>query len=553
MKPNLGFGLGLRPVHYPDLLQGNRWPIDWFEVISENFMGVGGRPRQVLERLRADYPFACHGVGLSIAGADPLDPAYLKRLRDLLHWLEPALVTDHLCWTSSHGHHTYDLLPFPLTRQSLEHIVARIAAVQDYLGRTMLFENPSCYIDFAASSWSEPDFLAELCRQTGCGLLLDLNNCMVNSRNLGWQPREYLERLRPEWVQQFHLAGHSVYDHISIDTHDHPVPEAVWTFYEQASQRFPEAAVLIEWDEKIPPLKRMLEELDIARDRYDRGAKQIPLDSERVGQPPRIEVEDWTEQAQQLFRHIVDPLAPESPGVVCRSTPVATQYGLKVYRDGYFIRARETLGACFPALAYILEPQLFAKLVEEFLIHVRPTHYSINYLGQTFAPFLASHPLPYSFGTDQSAIAQLAALDWADYELKIRADDPAPRLDARTLSAWTGEDWADKNLRLRRECALLVQDWRLLDAWSEIRAGRTPPPPTRGREWLVLERSMGEVQVEAVTEQAFLWYQQLAEGAQLADLLAEAAEPVELTVKELMVFLLQLSERGLLTTVDPAS
>jgi hypothetical protein len=355
--------------------------------------------------------------------------------------------------------------------------------------------------------------------------------------------------LRPEWVQQFHLAGHSVYDHISIDTHDHPVPEAVWTFYEQASQRFANAAVLIEWDDKIPPLARMLEELMTARERYQRGAG-VGLGFETGRGRTVSHGFDWREQQEQLFLHIVTPVAPAADPEAYRTSPVAALHGLKVYRDGYFLRARDTLKDCFPSLAYILGPQLFERLVQDYLLQVQPTHYSINYLGQELPRFLEAQPLDYEFGTEQSAIAELASLDWAEYELKIRANDLTSSLTAADLSSWSGDEWSERRLILRRECTFLAHQWRLFGAWLEIRDEQTPPPPEAAREWIVFELIGGHVRGEVVTEAVFAWYQKLRVGARLSDLLEEAPEPVELTVKDVLVFLLQLAEKGLLRTLD---
>ena len=225
-RKNLGFGIGLRPVHFSELLDQNQAEpqIDWLEIITENYMKTGGYAKSVLEKLRHDYPIAAHGVGLSIAGKDPIDEKYLDALCELVSWLEPQMVTDHLCWTSWKGEHTYDLLPFPLNKESLDHVAARVEYVQKKLGRTILLENPSAYIAFKSSTMSEPDFLYQLTEKTGCGILLDLNNCIVNARNLGWSPIDYLEILPNDRVGQFHLAGHHYGKDISIDTHDEKVP-----------------------------------------------------------------------------------------------------------------------------------------------------------------------------------------------------------------------------------------------------------------------------------------------------------------------------------------
>jgi len=218
----LGHGVGLRPKHYSTIIE-SKPKVDWFEVISENYMGVGGRPRLHLDKIRQDYPIVLHGVGLNIGSVDALRADYLKKLKELASWVKPALISDHLCWTGVGGKNTHDLLPLPYTETALEHVCERVSRVQEILGRSILLENPSAYVAFENSDMSEAEFLYELCRVTGCKVLLDLNNLFVNQKNLGWNPKKYFEILPANFVGQFHLAGHSISGDVRIDTHDHPV------------------------------------------------------------------------------------------------------------------------------------------------------------------------------------------------------------------------------------------------------------------------------------------------------------------------------------------
>lgn len=258
------FGLGLRKPHYRDFIDGSQ-PVDFVEVISENVMVPGGRPRAILRQVRRNHPVALHGVSLSVGSADGLRTDYLQRLRALVDEIEPFIVSDHLCWTR-HGTHTaHDLLPLPYTAEALEIVCTNIARAQDALGRHILIENPSSYIAFAHSEMTEWAFLAEMARRTGCGLLLDVNNVHVSAVNHGFSSADYLAAIPYDRVEQIHLAGHSQGRDCLIDTHDQPVPEPVWDLLRLALAGAPAAAVMIERDDNIPPLADLLDELDTAR------------------------------------------------------------------------------------------------------------------------------------------------------------------------------------------------------------------------------------------------------------------------------------------------
>lgn len=258
-----GHGLGLRKPHYQDFLQG-RVAADFVEVISENFMVGGGQPRDVLRRVRETYPVALHGVSLSAGSADGADRAYLRRLRALADEIEPAAISDHLCWTRIDGINSHDLLPLPYTEEALEVVCDNLAIAQDMLGRPMLIENPSSYIAFPGAM-TEWEFLGEMARRTGCGLLLDVNNIFVSAANHGFDPLTYLEGVPAASVGQVHLAGHSQGQELLIDTHDRPVSEGVWTLYARVVALCGPVPAMIERDEDIPPLDELLEELAMAR------------------------------------------------------------------------------------------------------------------------------------------------------------------------------------------------------------------------------------------------------------------------------------------------
>ncbi|MGB7905304.1 MAG: DUF692 domain-containing protein [Steroidobacteraceae bacterium] len=260
----LGFGLGLRPVHY-DAIRQERPRVDWFEAITENYLVPGGAPLRHLEHIRGDYPVALHGVSLSIGGTDPLDADYLRDVSRLVARVEPAWVSDHLCWTGVAGRNLHDLLPLPFTEETLRHVAGRVSRVQDVLGRRILLENVSSYVEFTASEMPEWDFLRGVAEAADCELLLDVNNVYVSSVNHGFDPRAYLDALPRHRIRQIHLAGHEHNGNHVVDTHDAPVSEAVWELYRHAVCRFGNVTTMIERDDNIPALADLVAELDIAR------------------------------------------------------------------------------------------------------------------------------------------------------------------------------------------------------------------------------------------------------------------------------------------------
>ena len=263
-RPYLGFGLGLRPAHYDAIL--NESPaVDWFEIISENYLVPGGKPLHYLDRIRARYPLAMHGVSLSIGSRDPLNKDYLRQLKALADRIEPAWISDHLCWTGVAGINAHDLLPLPYTEEAIKHVAARIGEVQDFLGRRFLIENVSSYLTYPESVMTEWEFLREISERADCLILLDINNIYVSSFNHEFNPSSYIEAIPIERVWQFHLAGHQNHGDYIIDTHDEPVIDPVWELYAEAVRRFGDVSTMIERDDNIPPLSELLDELQHAR------------------------------------------------------------------------------------------------------------------------------------------------------------------------------------------------------------------------------------------------------------------------------------------------
>jgi len=274
---NLGLGVGLRTAHFAHILE--TWPaVDWFEIISENFMDSRGRPRYVLDQIAERYPIVMHGVSLSIGSTDPLDFEYLAKLKQLARDVRARWVSDHLCWTGVLGRNSHDLLPIPLNEESLAHVAQRVRIVQDFLERPLVLENPSTYVTFRDSSLTEWEFLSRLADAADCGLLLDVNNVYVSSVNHGFDATEYIRNVPHERIVQMHLAGHSTFPTHLIDTHDHPVIDPVWELYRLAHQLTGGVSTLLEWDAEIPPFPVVHAEVLKARRYMDDALPRRAID-----------------------------------------------------------------------------------------------------------------------------------------------------------------------------------------------------------------------------------------------------------------------------------
>lgn len=265
-------GIGLRAPHFGGVLE--TWPdVGWFEVHSENFFAAGGEPLRVLEAVRSRYPVSLHGVGLSLGSSDELSLRHLHKLKILVDRIEPAAVSEHLCWCSVNGRYLNDLLPLPYTEEALALLCARIDRVQDFLGRSILVENVSSYLRFAGAEMPEWIFLAEVARRTGCGLLLDVNNIYVSACNHGFDAREYLRAIPADRVGEIHLAGFEQVEDFLFDSHSRPVYPAVWDLYDEALTRFGPRPTLIEWDNDLPAFEVLVAEMNQADRRLAAAAK----------------------------------------------------------------------------------------------------------------------------------------------------------------------------------------------------------------------------------------------------------------------------------------
>lgn len=270
--PELGTGIGLRTVHYGEILE-RRPEVDWFEILSENYMQTEGRPLRIVEEIAERYPTAMHGVSMSIGSTDPLDFDYLRELKALRDRTRARWVSDHLCWTGVAGRNTHDLLPMPFTDDAVRHVATRVRQVQDYLEAPLVLENPSTYAEFRSSTMTDSEFLAAVAIEADCGVLLDVNNVYVSAKNHGFDARDWLGSVPYDRVVQIHVAGHSDHGTHVIDTHLGPVPDPVWDLFALAHARCAGASVLVEWDAEIPPLDDVLKEARRAKELARRASR----------------------------------------------------------------------------------------------------------------------------------------------------------------------------------------------------------------------------------------------------------------------------------------
>jgi hypothetical protein len=505
------FGVGFRTPHAGEIARAPG-PVDWFEVLSDHYIGVGGRRRALLERLRAAHPVALHGVSLSIAGSEPLDPAYLDGLATLAAWLEPEFVSDHLCWTALGGHQSHDLLPVACTQPVLAHVAARVAHVQERLGRRLLLENASAYVAFRAREMEEAEFLAELARRTGCGVLLDVNNLVVNAANLGLDPKRALATLPADAVGYLHLAGHAVLPDVRIDTHDAEVPGAVWTLFEAAAQRFPRAGVILERDDNLPEYAQLVAELEQARARHAAALDEsihpaapqaarsaARSEPEASGVTGRSGVTGWRDLQRDFFSRIVDqPLGHEQAGLsdlLDESLPVRAARGLRVYSDAYTASLRRALATNFAALARVLAPADFDRLADAYLRAHPPRGFDYVRLGAGFAGFVAGFDFAADYGVPRAVLAELAALEQAQLEVQD-APDPERSVAPGELAALAPEDWERVRFRFAPAFRVLHATHDVAPAVEAAAAGRDPVRPERGPVAYLVSRAGDGVRTE---------------------------------------------------------
>jgi uncharacterized protein (UPF0276 family) len=550
------FGVGFRTQHAAEIAC-DPGPVDWFEALSDHYIGVGGARRAQLARLRESRPVALHGVSLSIAGTEPIDPEYLDGLAALAAWVEPLFVSDHLCWTALGGRESHDLLPVACTQAVLAHVAARVTHVQERLGRRLLLENASAYIAFRARELEEADFLAELVRRTGCGVLLDVNNLVVNAANLGADPKRALEALPPDAVGYLHLAGHAVLPDVRIDTHDAAVPPAVWSLFAAAAQRFPRAGVIVERDDDIPPYAQLVAEVEEARRRYaaaprvaGSAARSEPHASEATAVPQARDVPpvSWPRLQRDFFARIVDqPLGREQAdlgGLLDESLPVRAARGLRVYSDAYAVGLRRALATNFTALAHVLAPADFERLVAAYLRAHPPHGFDFVRLGARLPAFVARFDFASDYGVPRAVLGELAALEQAQLEVQD-APDPERAVAPAELAALASEDWEHARIRFAPAFRVVRAEHDVAPVIEAVASGRDPARPAPGAVAYLVSRAGEGVRTERLAPREVDALEALLAGASLRTACGGDASVGEAIVARLVV----AAAAGLLTAV----
>jgi uncharacterized protein (UPF0276 family) len=543
--PNLGFGLGLRASHYPYILQ-QRPPVDWFEVISENFMDTDGRPKRNLARIKEHYPIILHGVSLSIGTVDPLNSDYLRKLKALIDWVQPAWVSDHLCWTGVAHKNTHDLLPVPYTEEALKHIIQRIKEVQDYLGRPIALENPSTYLEFRHSTMPEAEFIARMAEASGCQLLLDVNNVYVTCYNHRLDPKTYLDTLPLARVIQIHLSGHSNKGSHIIDTHDAPVIDDVWSLYQyvvQKAGRVPNT--MVEWDDHIPEFPTLLAELDKAREAAGCAALyHLPA---MINAQPQATANDHLPlaSAQQHMQEAIMQgdawdSAPESWIRTKEGFSPAEQ--LAVYANAYRFRLRDVVAEDYPVLKTYLGDDAFNTLIRRFVETHQPQHFNIARFALKLPGFVA-HERP-----DDVFALELCQLETELAQLADAAETPA--LTPAQLAGLDPQQLMDSVLRPRQALRLLAYAYPVNDYYRAVMDGESPEAPPAQASFLAIFRHDDTMWRLALEKDEYHLLALLCRGSSVGEAL-DSLDPA--AAEALKRWFARWMQNGLLAAVEPAT
>ncbi len=537
--PELGFGLGLRTNHYSHIFE--YWPtVDWFEIISENFMDTQGKARRNLARIREHYPVVMHGVSLSIGSVDVLDSDYLRQLKALADDIEPAWISDHLCWTGVAHQNLHDLLPVPYTEEALRHLVRRVQQVQEYLGRPIALENPSTYLEFASSSIPEAEFLAELSRQSGCFLLLDVNNVHVSCFNHRMDPLKYIDSLPLERVVQIHLSGHSHMGTHIIDTHDQPVVDEVLSLYAYTlarAGRVPNS--MVEWDAQIPPWEVLYAELDKVKAvaaRVQAREKTSEETSERVdpqacapaqGLRPSVIPVNLVEEQLRLLDNILSDREPPAQALdwIRPKAGFAACEQLGVYHHAYRSRLFEVVAEDFPVLRHLLGETAFEAVVSTYVAQTPSRHFNIARYLSAFSEHV-ERVLP-----EQVLAHEVTVLETALSELQDAGESPA--LTSDDLSRLEPQALLEAVFSLRVASRLLTFSHAVDPYYTAVREGEDVPPAPAGTNHLLVFRHEDVVWRMRLETAEFALLSRLAGGQPLgvavAALEAQTAEAGQVT------------------------
>lgn len=473
--PYLGFGLGLRAEHYETVL--NEWPaVDWFEIISENFMETQGHTKRILGEIRERYPVVMHGVSLSIGSTDPLNIPYLTKLKALADWLQPPWISDHLCWTGINHINTHDLLPVPYTEESLTHTIARIKQIQDILERPLILENPSTYLEFKDSSISEAEFIATMAKESGCGLLLDINNVYVSCYNHRWDAKAYLDTLPLERVVQIHLAGHENHGTHIIDTHDGHVIDEVWQLYHYVTSKTSPISTMIEWDANIPEFAVLHAELDKARAKATTPLTVQTFTGDNGGAP--LPARPYNAILSTLQEGILTGAgaSPEAWIRPKRDFPASAQ--LNVYINGYRYRLCDAVSDDFPATRHALGDEAMNALIQSYVENTPSQFFDLGHYVERFPAYIAPKVSPF--------VAELAQAEQANSTVFALPESAPIALEA--FAALDPESLMAAHFAPRAAAILMEHNHPINDYLTAYHNDQSPTTPAPQPSYMMVYR-----------------------------------------------------------------
>jgi len=541
--PHLGYGMGLRPQHYAEIM--DKWPaVDWFEIISENFMDTGGRPVRMLEKIREKYPVVMHGVSLSIGTTDPHNSDYLEKLKALTTWLDPVWVSDHLCWTGVAHKQLHDLLPVPYTEESLAHMIARVKEVQDFLERPILLENPSTYMEFISSHMPEQEFLARLAEDSGCGLLLDANNVYVSCFNHRLNCREYIDALPLERVVQIHLAGHENHKTHIIDTHNDHVVNEVWDIYRYIiAQAGREISTMVEWDDDIPAFDVVWSEVkkaqNIAQNILQNNASQDVCKLADFSQK-QITLENKTsdinhDQALKIIQKAIlegnEAIIEAEQWVLSKDGFLASEQ-LQAYINGYRYRLFDINSEEYPVLRVFLGDQVMDGLLQSYVESCPSEHFNVARHVEKFPQYITNFTAPDHASKDKWKFAcEIAQLETDLSELFHALESEVLTTDS--IAEIDPDIFLSKTLKLRTALRVRYYSYRVNDYYNQVMEGKDLKGPIKGGCWLVTWRHDDILYRLELEKEEYQILKAIGDGQSLGDALAFLSDAARVTEEDL--------------------
>lgn len=507
-----GVGIGLRACHYPYILS-NLPAVPWFEVLTENYMVDGGMVLERLRQIREHYPIVFHGVGMSLGSVDPLNKTYLLRLKQLIEHFQPTHISDHLCWTSFQQHYFHELLPLPYTEEAICHIAKRIRQVQDYLDQPILIENVSSYLTYTASQMSEWEFLNAIVDQSGCYILLDVNNVFVSAKNHGFDPKQYIKAINQHKVKQIHLAGFLDCDTHLLDNHGVPVSDEVWGLYQIATERLGQIPTCIEWDNDIPEFPVLLNEATKAQAylfKYD----AYPCFSPTLWRREVSSSDTLPIIQKQIFTALT--AVPDQPGLT--SILASHPQRLTIYQASITSALIATLKDTYSVCLKLVGDDFFMAMAKYFIFQTPSNSPDINQYGETFASFIDNFPptksLPY--------LADVAALEWA-WHLALHGKDYHP-WDNSKLTTLNDSQYGQVIFELPPNASLISSKYPVLDIWRMNQESdpnkQIPIDLKAGEAKLLVWRQAMDVHIDVLQAQEWSILKAIAEKQTIDELCA---------------------------------